>query len=220
PRPGLLSALGLLHADVRGDFSLTRLLVATAANIQALNAGFVELRERGAAWLVGEAGKNAKADYLWLMDMRYLGQNYELSLPVKDGRLDAKSLVRLIAEYHRRHQAIYGYDMPAQAVEVVNLRLVVTVERRAPTHEKHQPARTTVKEAVIEQRKVWFPETGFVTTPVYEREKLPVNARINGPAIIEQMDTTTVVPPRAKLRSDKLGYLHMEVEPLSIKGAS
>ncbi len=219
PRPGLLSALGLLHADVRGDFSLTRLLVAIPSSIKALNAGFVELRERGAEWLASEAGENARAQYLWLMDMRYLGQNYELSLAVKDGRLDAKSLARLIAEYHKRHKAIYGYDMPAQAVEVVNLRLVVTVERRAPTHEKPHPARTTVKDAVLEKRKVWFPETGFVTTPVYDRARLPVNARINGPAVIEQMDTTTVVPPRARLRNDKLGYLHMEVEPVHIQGA-
>ena len=219
PRPGLLSALGLLHADVRGDFSLTRLLVAVEANIKALNAGFVELRERGNTWLTGEAGKNAKAKYVWLMDMRYLGQNYELSLEVKDGKLDVKSLARLIAEYHKRHKAIYGYDMPGHPVEVVNLRQVVTVERPAPTHEKHQPARTTVKDAVIETRKVWFPETGYVATPVYDREKLPVNARLSGPAIVEQMDTTTVVPPRAKLRNDKLGYLHMEVEPLSVKGA-
>ena len=143
PRPGLLSALGLLHADVRGDFSLTRLLVAAAANVKALNDGFAELRTRGSEWLVGEAGKKAQADYLFLMDMRYLGQNYELSLAVKDGKLDIKSLARLIAEYHRRHHAIYGYDMPAQAVEVVNLRLVVTVKRRAPTHEKHHAARTT-----------------------------------------------------------------------------
>lgn len=220
PRPGLLSALGLLHADVRGDFSLTRLLVAADANVKALNAGFGELRERGGLWLVGEAGKGAKAKYTYLMDMRYLGQNYELSLEVKDGKLDTKSLARLIAGYHKRHHAIYGYDMPAQPVEVVNLRLVVTVERRAPTHEKHQAARTTVKDAVLEKRKVWFPETGFVMTPVYDRDKLPVNARISGPAIVEQMDTTTVVPPRAKMRNDKLGYLHIEVEPLHIKGAS
>ena len=188
--------------------------------VKALNAGFAELRARGGAWLAGEADKGARAKFTWLMDMRYLGQNYELSLEVKDGKLDAKSLVRLIGTYHRRHHAIYGYDMPGQPVEVVNLRLVVTVERRAPTHEKHTAARTTVKQAVIGKRKVWFPETGFVTTLVYDRDKLPVNARISGPAIVEQMDTTTVVPPRAKMRNDKLGYLHLEVEPLRVKGAS
>ena len=72
----------------------------------------------------------------------------------KDGKLDPKSLAKLIAEYHKRHHAIYGYDMPGHAVEVVNLRLVVTVERKAPTHEKHKAARTTVADAVIEKRKV------------------------------------------------------------------
>ena len=220
PRPGLLSALGLLHADVRGDFSLTRLLVATAANVKALNGGFAQLRVRGDEWLAGEAGKGARAQYVWLMDMRYRGQNYELSLAVKDGRLAAQSLARLIAGYHRRHHAIYGYDMPEQPVEVVNLRLVVTVARSAPTHERHAPAHTTVKDAVTEKRKVWFPETGFVTIPVYDRDRLPVNARFSGPAIVEQMDTTTVVPPRARVRSDRLGYLHMEVAPLRAKGVS
>ena len=220
PRPGLLSAIGLLHADVRGDFSLTRLLTATPDNVKALNAGFAELRERGTAWLRGEAEAGTKARYDWLMDMRYLGQNYELSLEIRDGRLDAKSLAALIRKYHQRHTEIYGYDMPGQTVEVVNLRLVVTVERRAPTHEKHKAAAGTLKGAVLERRKVWFPETGFVTTPVYDRDRLPLNARLSGPAIVEQMDTTTVVPPRAKVRSDKLGYLHLEVEPLRMKGGA
>jgi N-methylhydantoinase A len=168
----------------------------------------------------GEAETNARAKYGWLIDMRYFGQNFELSLEVKGGKLDAKSLARLIGRYHKRHHEFYGYDMRGQPVEVVNLRLVVTVERRAPTHEKHNPVRGTVKDAVSGKRKVWFPETGFVTTPVYDRERLPADCRITGPAIVEQMDTTTVVPPRAKLTSDKLGYLHLELEPLRMKGGA
>ena len=220
PRPGLLSALGLLHADVRGDFSLTKLVTAARESLASINAGFDELGKRGTAWLRGEAGSGARAEYAWVADMRYLGQNYELSLAVKDGELDAKSLARLIARYHERHREFYGYDMPGQPVEVVNLRLAVTVKRRAPTHERHQPVRGSVKDAVIEKRKVWFPETGFIATPVYDRDRLPVNCRLTGPAVIEQMDTTTVVPPRAKLRSDRLGYLHLEVEPLRMKGAN
>jgi len=220
PRPGLLSALGLLHADVRGDFSLTRLATASPQNLGVINAGFDELRRRGAEWLRSEAEKNARAKYDWLIDLRYLGQNYELSLEAKDGKLDAKSLARLVRRYHGRHHEFYGYAMPDQPVEVVCLRLVITVERRAPTHEKHRPVRGTAKDAVIEKRKVWFPETGFVATPVYDRDRLPVKSRITGPAIVEQMDTTTVVPPRAKLASDELGYLHLEVEPLRVKGGA
>ena len=220
PRPGLLSALGLLHADVRGDFSLTRLVDAVAQNIGDINTGFDELRGRGAEWLRGEAGKDARAKHGWLIDMRYAGQNFELSLEIKEGKLDAKSLARLIGRYHVRHHEYYGYDMRSQPIEVVNLRLVVTVERRAPTHEKRKFARGTARGALLEKRKVWFPETGFVAAPVYDRDLLPANCRIVGPAIIEQMDTTTVVPPRAKVRNDKLGYLHIEVEPLRIAGGA
>ncbi|MBI3068251.1 MAG: hydantoinase/oxoprolinase family protein, partial [Betaproteobacteria bacterium] len=214
PRPGLLSALGLLHADVRGDFSLTRLVIAAPDNLRAVNTGFDQLRGRGAEWLKGEADEKTRARHGWSIDMRYLGQNYELSLEVKDGRLDAKSLARLIARFHENHRALYGYDMPGHTVEAVRLRLVVTVERGAPTHEKHNAARGTTRDAVLEKRRVWFPETGFVVTPVYDRDRLPVNCRITGPAIVEQMDTTTVVPPDATLRSDKLGYLHLAVERL------
>ena len=71
---------------------------------------------------------------------------------------------------------------------------------------------------MAERSKVWFPETGFVTTPVYDRERLAANCRLLGPAIIEQMDTTTVVPPRAKVKNDKFGYLHIDVEPIAPKG--
>ncbi|MBI3068563.1 MAG: hydantoinase/oxoprolinase family protein, partial [Betaproteobacteria bacterium] len=119
---------------------------------------------------------------------------------------------------HRRHREFYGYDMRSQPVEVVNLRLMVAVERRTPAAEKRGFVRGTNRDALVESRKVWFPETGFIPTPVYLRDRLPADFRITGPAIIEQMDATTVVPPRAKLRNDRLGYLHIEVEPPRGKG--
>jgi N-methylhydantoinase A len=71
--------------------------------------------------------------------------------------------------------------------------------------------RGDLRQALVEKRKVWFAESGFAATPVYERDRLPSGCRIVGPAIVEQMDTTTVVPPRAVLKSDRFGYLHMEL---------
>jgi N-methylhydantoinase A len=61
---------------------------------------------------------------------------------------------------------------------------------------------------------VWFPASGFVTAPVYDRDRLPAGSRLTGPAIIEQMDATTVAPPQARVKNDALGYLHLELEPL------
>ena len=220
PRPGLLSALGLLHADVRGDFSVTRLVRAEPSNIAAVNASFDELRQRGDTWLTGEAGENARARRDWLIDMRYLGQNSELSLALPKGRLDARSLARLVEDYHVRHLAYYGYAMRGQPVEIVNLRLMVTMARRSPPAETRRFPGGTARDAILERRQVWFPETGFVDTPVYDRECLPADCRVTGPAIVEQMDTTTVVPPKARLHNDRLGYLHMALQPLRIKGGA
>ena len=210
PRPGLLSAIGLLHADVRGDFSLTRLLRAEGANVKAFNAGLADLKKRGAEWLRGEnkSEGESKARFEWFVDLRYFGQNFELIMPLAQERLTAANLARLSSAFHKRHKAFYGYDMPAQPVEIVNLRLVVTAARKAPVAAKISK-KTFLKQIVKQSRRVWFPETGFVQTPVYERDQLPADWRATGPAIIEQMDATTVVPPKATIHNDTLGYLHM-----------
>ncbi|HEX2827126.1 MAG TPA: hydantoinase/oxoprolinase family protein [Burkholderiales bacterium] len=215
PRPGLLSAIGLLHAEVRGDFSLTRLVRAEASGLKSLNEGFATLGERGAQWLKGEGEE--RGTYQWFADLRYFGQNFELIMELKSDKLDARTLDRLREAFHHRHKDYYGYDMRAQPVEIVNLRLVVTGKRKPTPAERAKLARGDLKSALLEKRKVWFPETGYVTTPVYDRDRLPADARITGPAIVEQMDTTTVVPPKAKLKQDRYGYLHMELETATSK---
>ena len=124
------------------------------------------------------------------------------------------TLARLVESFHHRHKDHYGYDMRGQPVEIVNLRLVVSARRRAPPAGRAIPRRGDIRQALLESRKAWFAESGFTATPVYDRERLPAGCRIAGPAIIEQMDTTTVVPPQAVVKSDSLGYLHMELAPL------
>ncbi|MGQ0522107.1 MAG: hydantoinase/oxoprolinase family protein [Betaproteobacteria bacterium] len=215
PRPGLLSAIGLLHADVRGDFSLTSLLRAEPGNLKALNSGLAALRKRGAAWIRAEGEREAK--FHWQADFRYFGQNSELIMALGGARLDGRGLDRLIESFHRRHKDHYGYDLRGQPVEVVNLRLAVTASRRAPPQERAPAIRGELKQGLTERRKAWFAETGYTATPVYDRDRLPAGCRITGPAIIEQMDTTTVVPPHAVVKADRLGYLHMELAPLAQK---
>jgi N-methylhydantoinase A len=112
PRPGLLSAIGLLHADVRGDFSLTRLTRAGKDALPALNSGLATLGRRGAAWLQGEG--ETRAGFEWFADLRYFGQNSELIMALKRERLEASSLAALIETFHRRHREQYGYDMRGQ----------------------------------------------------------------------------------------------------------
>ncbi len=216
PRPGLLSALGLLHADVRGDFSLTRFVRALAANLPAMNAGYAQLRAQGEAWIEGEIGAGAKAVFEWSADLRYVGQNFELILPLPGGNVFPDTLEQLLESFHARHREFYGYDMPEQEVEIVNLRLTVTAARAVPPAEQPYSGGNLVR-ALAETRSVWFPETGFTSTPVYKRELLPAGTSFDGPLIIEQMDTTTVVPPKSKFRIDATGTMHLELEPLDVR---
>jgi N-methylhydantoinase A len=215
PRPGLLSAIGLLHAEVRGDFSLTRLVRADADGLKSLKAGFSTLEKRGAQWLKGERESNGT--FQWFADLRYLGQNFELILELGSDPIETRTLPKLVEAFHARHKNFYGYDMRNQPVEIVNLRLVVTGEPRKVPNERTRLPTRELATALTEKRQVWFPETGFVPSPVYDRARVPGSARIVGPAIIEQMDTTTVVPPKAELTLDKSGYLHMDLEPVQNK---
>ena len=211
PRPGLLSAIGLIHADIRGDFSLTRLVVAIPENLPALNEGRREVWRRSREWLTGEAVGGDAGIAQWQADMRYRGQNFELGVAMPDGELDDKRLAGLIAAFHSAHRNAYGYDLPDQPLEVVNLRMSVTVPRRMTAPDRAPALARTAADAVVERRPVWFPETGFVQTPVYDRTALPVGLSFSGSAVIEQMDATTIVPPGAAVVIDSFGNIDMRL---------
>ncbi len=215
PHPGLMSAIGLLYADRRGDFGLTRLVPAHADSLPALAAGIAELTARGTAWLTGERIDPASARYAWTAEFRYAGQSSELLLGTIDV-IDGTELARLIAAFHAAHKARYGYDMPDQPIEVVTLRLTVLALRASPPDEAAPADVGTLEAARSAQRSVWFPETGFVRTPVYRRTALPIGATFAGPAIVEQMDATTVVPPAWTVRVDARANLLLERAKTSV----
>lgn len=139
--------------------------------------------------------------------MRYHGQNFELSAPIPDGRIDAAALAALSEAFHAAHEAAYGYRLAGRMVEIVNLRLAVTVARPLPPLSRADPGTRRTAEAVAGSRKAWFPATGFVETPVYRRDALPPEGAFSGPAIVEQMDATIVVPPDGDAHVDPIGNL-------------
>ncbi|MBN9050620.1 MAG: hydantoinase/oxoprolinase family protein [Rhizobiales bacterium] len=210
-RPGLLSAIGLLHADARGDFSVTRLVPMVPGSLAGLKDGIEGLRERAEDWLKAEKLDKDLAIHEWHVDMRYFGQNSELSTSFNRNLTEAE-LERLAEVFHGMHEQNYGYRMPEQTIEVVNLRLTVIVRRPVPPAWKQSGGGESIEKALIEVRPVWFAGTGFVDTKVYRRESLPADATLAGPVIIEQMDTTTVVPPHSKVRIDRIGNIFIDLE--------
>lgn len=204
--PGLMSAIGLLAADIRGDFGLTCLAPAGPEGLPQVQAAFADLGARRDAWAAAEGVDAAALRIEHALDLRYRGQSSELVLPLP-AVPDAAGLAACVDAFHRQHAERFGYAMPHRAVEVVTARLVAVAARRPPPAERSPSAAVPLPPS---HREVWFRATGFLRTPVLQRATLDPGAEVAGPAVIEQMDTTTIVPPGWTARGDAQGNLLLD----------
>ena len=194
--PGILCATGLLLTDLRADFASTRLLTLSAAALPQIEAAFRTLRERAEAWFVEEAVLPEARRVARTVDMRYAGQNYELSVPLPDGPVTMAILDALAEGFAAAHERMYGFIAEGETVQLVTYRVEATGVVPKAAFRAAPDAGPDASAAVVGRRDVWLPEAGgFVSCPVYDREKLRPGNRIDGPAIVEQMDATTVVLP-------------------------
>jgi N-methylhydantoinase A len=141
-------------------------------------------------------------------DMRYVGQAYELPVPIL-APLGPVDLARAQTAFHAVHERVYGYARPDQPVEFVNFRAVHTYRLPDPRVRRAAHLRGATTDARVAERLVHFGPAGFVPTPIYTRPRLPLGAELAGPAIVEQPDTTTVVPPRWTARLEASGNLRI-----------
>jgi N-methylhydantoinase A len=211
PSPGILCAMGLLLTDLRGDFAVTRRVPLATGSLPQIAAGFAELGGRAEAWFAEERIAPAARRLARKADLRYAGQNYELPVPLPEGPLDAALIEALAAGFAAAHRRAYGFADEAAPVELVTLRLealglVEKAALRPAPDGGPDPA-----PALREERRVWLREAGgFVSCPVYDRDRLGAGNRIRGPAVVEQMDATTLVLPGMEARVDR--YLNLVLE--------
>ncbi len=196
--PGILCAMGLLLADLRADFAETRMLELSAVIIEEVEAIVAGLRRRCEAWFVNERIEPNARRVTLSIDMRYAGQNYELSVPLPGGPVTPATIDVLTAGFAAAHQRLYGFVADDEPMQLVTFRaeavgIVQKAELRSKVDMGPDPGN-----AEFGRRDVWLHEArGFVSCPLYDRDKLAAGNRINGPAIIEQMDATTLIPPGA-----------------------
>ena len=175
-----------------------------------------DLDEHANRWLEGEGIAPEDRILQRAIDMRYVGQNHELTVGLVDGRIDASTLRDLHSRFHRIHEAAYGHSAKDEPTQVVTFR--VTAIGKVPKVQlgdraKRQPAAIT-RVPPGASRLVFFEESGgFVPTVVVMRDALRPGHRIEGPAIIEQMDSTVVVPPDMVGTVDPNINLIIEVHP-------
>jgi N-methylhydantoinase A/oxoprolinase/acetone carboxylase beta subunit len=206
--PGVLSALGLLAAPVEHEHARTHPGVVEAADLAAVNGLLRELDAAGRARMREEGVPEAGVEVAYAADMRYVGQAYELSVPIR-APLAPADLGGVEAAFHAAHERIYGYARTGQPVEFVNFRAVHTHRVPPPRIRTSVRMAGSVADARVGGRRAHFAPAGFVATPVYARERLPAGVRLAGPAIVEQADTTIVVPPGWAAEVEASGNLRL-----------
>jgi len=209
--PGILCAMGLLLTDLRADFAATRLMAAAADAAPRLAETFAALADRAERWFGEEGIASADRRLTRTVDMRYEGQNYELAVALPDGSISATTVDRLIAGFTDIHRQRYGFATESERVQIVTLRLEAVGMVRKAVLRAHPEVGPDAAGAIADRRPVWFPEAcGFIDTPIYARDRLQPGHRFAGPAIVEQMDATTLVPPGMTARVD--AYLNLILE--------
>ncbi|MEM2238137.1 MAG: hydantoinase/oxoprolinase family protein [Candidatus Caldarchaeum sp.] len=201
PHPGLFTSLGLLMTDFRYTFVRGFIKTLSADSEEYFEKVFAEMEMEALKHIGGKGLKTDSAVVLRSLDMRYYGQGHELEVrvgkPLKAGET--------INRFENLHEAVYGFKHGGENVEVTAARLSVIIPRAKPSLPKPRQDGNSPKPA---ERKVYFGEE-WLDTPVYSRESLPAGFSLEGPAIVEEYDSTTVVPPGWRLRVDDTGCMVM-----------
>ncbi|MGN6096494.1 MAG: hydantoinase/oxoprolinase family protein [Bosea sp. (in: a-proteobacteria)] len=204
-RPGVVSALGGLVADLRGDFVRTLFAELSATVLPELKAASAAMVQEGRGWLAAQ-GHAGPADLRFSADMRYVGQSYEIEVALQPAWLEAGDPAAIAGEFHRTHQRIYDFDDPDGRIEIVNLRL--SAVGAGPVLTFPEGAETDV--AAVPEREIEV-HTGGVRQAVglYRRADLAAGSRFAGPAVVAQEDTTVAIPAGASARID--GHLNLHL---------
>lgn len=196
PQPGLAAAFGLLVADLREDFVKAFGHLDAAVDVTLAAEMFEELRQAADRFLAGEGVAPAHKKIRRSIDMRYAGMLYEANVALGDEPLTRATLDYAVEAFHVQFERSAGHSHRGQeAVELVNLRLGAVGEREKLTLPRRPDSPASVPEPRSKRDVGFLGQRALLATPVYERSGLPIGTALQGPALIEQYESTIVVPP-------------------------
>ena len=191
--PGVYSAMGLVMSDVKHDYIRSRMTALARTDEAGINAVFAELEKQARKDLADEHFPDDRVVIEHALDMRYAGQGYEMTIPCPSP-LKAGDLLTLRKAFDEEHRKTFGHTAPDEPVEIISYRLR-GVGRVPPVElPSYESTGAKLADALRETRPCRF-DGKTVETPVYQRERLDVGVSVTGPAIIDQLDCTTVLPP-------------------------
>lgn len=212
--PGINSAIGLLTTDLKYDAIATQFTLSTAPDLERLNADLERLEGDVHAQLRSDGVADEDIEVLRGVDCRYVGQGYELRVPLPEGEINEENVQRVWEGMHDLRRQEYGHAFPGNPVEMVNLR-VSGVGKTPKMRAVSLSGERGIEEARLKEGEVYFRHGGSLqpfSTTFYERARLPVGERIEGPAVILQNDTTTLLPLDAGCVLEEGGNLVVDLK--------
>lgn len=210
--PGVLSALGLLATDLKNDYARTCFVRGPDYDLDALAAALMELRGRATAWLEENGADEAAASIVYRLDARYPGQQHEVTVDLVSDSVSTESLRQVKVSFHDAHERLYGHSHREKEIEIVTVRVACAVSLPKPKLTELQEDAPDAPPASPQRfRQVYLgKEAGYQDVPVYQRASLNTTSVVQGPAIIDQVDTTTVVEGGFTARVDRIGNLFVK----------
>jgi N-methylhydantoinase A len=206
---GVTAAIGLLAAEVRFDVARTYVRRIDAVDAARLTRMYDEMAQQ-AVEVVRESAVSGEIAVARSADARYVGQGYELTVPVPSGALDAAALEKVRRAFDEVYAARYGYANVKEPVEFVTWKL--SAIGGSPRIALAKASAKAGASAPKGTRGAYFPEArGYVDTPVYDRDALAAGTRVEGPAIVEERESTTVLPPGSMATVDAYANLIVEI---------
>ncbi len=213
PYPGITSAVGLLTTDLKYDTIRTEFQVSGDIDLQRLNSDLESMERELTHQFLNDGLAESVISFQRSGDLRYVGQGYELRISFPRGLLDEDSLQGIFNQFHIQHRAEYGHDFPDSAIEIVNAR-VTGIGQMPKISQPENINSGTQESALMKSGSCMFRVDNRLEefeTMFYQREKLPLEHSISGPAIIIQQDSTTVVPPNNQFVSDTAGNMIISI---------
>jgi N-methylhydantoinase A len=204
--PGVFSAFGFLVADVVHHYVKTFYIMAPEASALQVEAIFKEMEETGSIQLDEDEAPSEDRRLDRSVDMRYIGQSHELNVPVPSEIME-DGLEEIVRRFHAIHMKHYGYSIPDEEVALVSFRLVARGIRSKPAIKVISTRVSDISEALKGSRPVHFADEGWIECEVYDRELLNPRSLLQGPCIVEEWDTTTIVNGGYNAEVDAWGNL-------------
>jgi N-methylhydantoinase A len=204
----IFCAAGMLMSDLKHSFVKTYATLLGKADTKRFKALFDDMRRAGVALLASEGLREEQAEFVYSLDLRYVNQYHEVTVEVGADEVAACDFAAMAGRFHPKHNALFGYSLEAEGspVELINMRLVTVGVTKKPKFSPMEWAGEDPAKARKGRRKAWLPrEKRFAEVDVFDGFGLRFGNRIAGPAIIEQVNTTTFVTPEYKVLVDRFG---------------